>query len=235
MANPHIENLLVLQDRDQVVRGLKDQLKAIPLAIGKHEAEIQAEKDALESSKTKLQGLEVQRNDLDLQVGSAEEQISRYKNQQLQVKKNEEFQALTHEIELAQKKISEWEEEEIGVLLEIDEEMEVFKKREGVFDDAVAAIQAKIEVLNAKKTETEKQLAEAEIHLEEAKGQVSDSIFKRYHRLTTGMRLPVVAALELQTCQACHLRVSKDTEEQARKGEELTTCDNCGRIVYLAS
>ena len=218
-----------------MVRGLQDQLQAIPLSIQKQQAEIQAEKDALEGSKAKLQSLEVQRNDLDTQVGSAEEQISKYKNQQLQVKKNEEFQALTHEIELAQKKISDWEETEIGLLLEIDDEMEVFKKREAVFDDAVAQIQKKIDVLEAKEEETKKQLTEAEAAFEEAKGQVKESIFNRYYRLTEGTKLPVVAALELQTCQGCHLRVSKDTEEQARKGEELTTCDNCGRIVYLAS
>jgi predicted nucleic acid-binding Zn-ribbon protein len=235
MASPHIENLLIIQDRDQVVRGLKDQLQAIPLVIQKHEAEIQAETDALEESKSKLQTLEVQRKNLDIQVGSAEEQINKYKNQQLQVKKNEEFQALTHEIEVLKKKISDMEEEEIGLLLDIDEEMVVFKKREGVFDQDVAKIRESISTLEAKNAETEKQLVEAEANFEASKGQVKDTIFNRYYRLTEGINLPVVAPLELQTCQGCHLRVSNDTLEQARKGEGLTTCDNCGRIVYLAS
>ncbi len=235
MVSPDIENLLIIQDRDQVVRGLKDQRMAIPLAIKKHEAEIQAETDALERSKAKLQELEVQRKNLDIQVGSAEDQINKYKNQQLQVKKNEEFQALTHEIELTQKKISDWEEEEIGLLLEIDEEMKVFRKRESVFDQDVAKIKDSIGILEAKLVETEKQLVEAEAKFIESKGQVKDTIFNRYYRLAEGIKLPVVAALELQTCSGCHLRVSNDTLEQARKGEELTTCDNCGRIVYLAS
>ena len=218
-----------------MVRGLQEQLRTIPLTIEMHEAEIQAEKDALEGSKSKLQGLEVKRNDLDTQVGSAEEQVNKYKNQQLQVKKNEEFQALTHEIELTQQKISDWEEEEIGLLLEIDEEMEVFKKREAVFDDAVAQIQKKIDVLKAKQEETEKQLAEAQAHFEGAKGDVDAAVLNRYLRLADGTKMPVVVPLELQTCKGCHLRVSNDTVEQARKGEGLTTCDNCGRIVYLAS
>lgn len=235
MASPHISKLLILQDRDQVVRGLQEQLRTIPLTIEKHEAEIQAEKDALEGSKSKLQGLEVRRNDLDTQVGSAEEQVNKYKNQQLQVKKNEEFQALTHEIELTQKKISDWEEEEIGLLLEIDDEMEVFKKREAVFDDAVAEIQKMIDVLKAKQEETERQLSGAQAHFEEAKAEVESPVLNRYIRLTEGTKMPVVTALEMQTCKGCHLRVSNDTVEQARKGEGLTTCDNCGRIVYLAS
>jgi hypothetical protein len=218
-----------------VVRHLKDQLKAIPLGIQSLEAEIQAEKDALESSKSKLQGLEVKRNDLDSQVGLTEAQINKYKNQQLQVKKNEEFQALEHEIDLAQQKISVWEEEEIRLLLEIDVEAEVYSKRESVFDDSVSRIQKKIAALESKQAEVHKQLVGAESSYQESIGLVEAQLFNRYVRLTEGTKMPVVTPLEQQSCKGCHLRVSNDTLEQARRGEELTTCDNCGRIVYLAS
>ena len=235
MVKLNIENLLILQERDQEVRRLKGLLTSIPLGIQAHEAEIQAEKDALESSKSKLQGLEVQRNDLDTQVGSAEEQINKYKNQQLQVKKNEEFQALTHEIELNQKQVLVWEEEEIGLLLDIDAEAEVFKQRESVFDEAVANIREKITSLESRKVEVEKQLIDAEAKFEASQGMMEVSLFKRYDRLSEGTKMPVVVPIERQTCKGCHLRVSTDTSVQARRGEELTTCDNCGRIIFLAS
>jgi predicted nucleic acid-binding Zn-ribbon protein len=235
MVKLNIENLLILQERDQEVRRLKDLLTSIPLGIQANEAEFQAEKDALESSKSKLQGLEVQRNDLDTQVGSAEEQINKYKNQQLQVKKNEEFQALTHEIELSQKKVLVWEEEEIGLLLDIDAEAEVFKKRESVFDETVAKIREKITSLESRNVEVDKQLIDAKANYEASKGGVEVSLFKRYDRLTEATKMPVVVPIEHQTCKGCHLRVSTDTSVQTRRGEELTTCDNCGRIIYLAS
>jgi uncharacterized protein len=235
MVNQHIEKLLILQDRDQVVRRIIDQLEAIPLSIKALEAEIQAEKDALEESKSKLQGLEIKRKDLDMQVGSAEEQIRKYKNQQLQVKKNEEFQALTHEIELTEEKIAVWEEEEIGLMLEIDAESEVFSMRQSVFDGAITKIREKISIFEARKLEFESQLGEGEASLSEWRGQVEAPLLTAYDRIAVRTKLPIVVPLEQQTCKGCHLRVSNDTLNQARRGEELTTCDNCGRVVFLAS
>jgi len=235
MINQQIEKLLILQDRDQVVRRLLGLLESVPKQIEVHQNEITAEKDALQDSRSKLQALEVQRNDLDMQVGSAEEQINKYKNQQLQVKKNEEFQALTHEIDGLKAKISEWEEEEIALMLEIDTEGEVFAKREGVFDDNVAKIQAQIDALEARSKELELELQGAKADFESAKAEVDSSLYTTYDRLASRMKLPVVVPIEQQTCRGCHMKVSTDNSVQAAKGESLTTCDNCGRVIYSAS
>lgn len=235
MVKQHIKNLLILQDRDLVVRRLNDQLDAIPKDIRKCEADIQAETEALEQSKSKLQHLEVERKDLENQVDSAETQINKYKNQQLQVKKNEEFQALSHEIEQLQEKIAGWEEREIALMLDIDAEQEVFSGREAVYDDTVTEIRARISQLRAQETEVRKQLAEAEEALRACSGSVTGDFANTYEGLVKRTRLPVVVSLEQQTCKGCHLRVSNDTLEQARRGDELTTCDNCGRILYFAS
>jgi predicted nucleic acid-binding Zn-ribbon protein len=235
MVNQQIEKLLILQDREHVVRRLNEQLESIPRAIQAHEAEIETEKQALQDSKSKLQSLEIQRNDLDTQVGAAQDQVGKYKNQQLQVKKNEEYQALTHEIEILEKKISDWEEEEIGLMLAIDSEAEEYSKRESVFDSTLSKIQAHIDKLDSKIGEVREQIKGAEGEFSDAKSHVEDSYFTPYDRLASRMKLPVIVTVEQQKCNGCHLRVSNETSELARKGEELTTCDNCGRIVFLAS
>lgn len=232
MVNQQIEKLLILQDRDLEVRRLADQLDAIPVGIKVHEEEIEAEQNALAESKSKLQALEVQRNDLDTQVGSAEDRISKYKTQQLQVKKNEEFQALTHEIEILEKQISEWEEAEIALMLDIDSEAAEYGKRESVYDSVIAKIQGQIEQLKEKSLELEQQLLGAKARFKAAKVAVESNFFNAYDRLASQIRLPVVVPVEEQKCCGCHLRISNDSWEQARKGERLTTCDNCGRIIY---
>lgn len=235
MAIPLIEKLLILQDRDQVVRRLTDQLESIPREIAAFETEIEDERTALENSKSKLQSLEVQRSDLDLQVQTAQNKINKYRNQQLEVKKNEEYQALSHEIELTEKQILEWEEGEIALMLDIDEESEVFSKRESVFDSAIVEIREKIAVLGGRKTEVEAQLIEARRQLEGCKTPLEVRFIKAYERLADRIKLPVIVPVKGQVCEGCHLRVSNDTVEESRKGEELTTCDNCGRVVFLAS
>ncbi|MDA0348648.1 MAG: C4-type zinc ribbon domain-containing protein [Verrucomicrobia bacterium] len=235
MINQQIEKLLILQDRDQVVRRLQDQLESIPTGIQTLESEMEADTKALEDSKAKLQHLEVQRNELDLEVKSAQDKILKYKNQQLLVKKNEEYQALTHEIELTEKKILVWEEEEIGLMLEIDEESNEFSRRESVFDSAMTNIRNEISTLEAKKIEVQAQLTVATTKMADAKTSIAAGYLSAYERLGSRIRLPVVVPINIQNCGGCHLRVSNETLEQSRKGEELTTCDNCGRVVYLAS
>ena len=235
MINQQIEKLLILQDRDQVVRRLQDQLESIPTGIQTLESEMEADTKALEDSKAKLQHLEVQRNELDLEVISAQDKILKYKNQQLLVKKNEEYQALTHEIELTEKKILVWEEEEIGLMLEIDEESNEFSRRESVFDSAMTNIRNEISTLEAKKIEVQAQLTVATTKMADAKTSIAAGYLSAYERLGSRIRLPVVVPINIQNCGGCHLRVSNETLEQSRKGEELTTCDNCGRVVYLAS
>ena len=55
------------------------------------------------------------------------EQIDRQKNKQLEVKKNEEYQALENEIANLLRLQSEKEDEQIGILVKIDEARETAK------------------------------------------------------------------------------------------------------------
>ncbi len=233
--NPQIEKLLILQDCEQLVRRLQQLLQSIPGSIKKLEAAIEQEKKTLADSKLTLRKLEVQRNDLDTRVGVAEEQIFRYKNQQMQVKKNEEYQALIHEIDGLEKKILDWEEEEIGLMLEIDDETEIFKKREAGFASSKEQIRQEIAALENRMADVENQLRDAALQFESASQGIDARYLNAYRRMAAGMKLPVVVALERQKCLGCHLRVSNEVLEKARKGAVLTTCDNCGRVVYLAS
>ncbi len=233
--NPQIEKLLVLQAREQKVRHLEQLLQTIPMDIKRLQAEIVGEEKTLAGFKARLRKMEVLRNDLDNRVGMAQEQILRYKNQQLQVKKNEEYQALIHEIEGLEKKILDWEEEEIGLMLEIDSETETYREQEAALASTTELIRGKIAVLENRGADLKNRLADASLRLQSADRGIDPAYLKAYRLLAARMKLPVVVGLEMQKCLGCHLRVSNETKEKARKGEALTTCHNCGRLVYFAS
>ena len=63
-------------------------------------------------------------NSLESEILSISEQINRQKNRQLEVKKNEEYQALENEIISLKTKESEKEDEQIEVLVKIDDARE---------------------------------------------------------------------------------------------------------------
>ncbi|MDB6166928.1 MAG: smc 2, partial [Lacunisphaera sp.] len=46
---------------------------------------------------------------------------------------------------------------------------------------------------------------------------------------------PVCVTVNGDRCGGCHLKVPTHIVVQARAGLEITTCDQCGRIVYWQS
>src|SRR3954463_3625377 len=121
MASVSIGKLLELQERDSRRLLLEHQLKSVPREIAAVEARIAAEKAAIEAAKAEWHALESKKKLLEIDIKSAEEKVAKYKTQQMQVRKNDEYQALTHEIATTTEAIGVLEEQEIGVMLNIDE------------------------------------------------------------------------------------------------------------------
>src|SRR3954470_19295719 len=111
-----IEKLLILQDRDRKIRRLNSELAHIEPQRQTMKARVAATSTSLENAKTKVKELESQRKDLELEVEAKKQLISKYANQQLQTRKNEEYRALAHEIELCKEAIIKIEDQEIGLM-----------------------------------------------------------------------------------------------------------------------
>ena len=123
--NEEIRQLLVLQDRDSKAARLEVELESIDPEREKTKRESLASQQVLEQAKQAKMQLEVRRKDLENEVESKKEQIRKYSQQQLETKKNEEYQALTREIEHVRQSISELEDQE----LELMEEQDAFKAK----------------------------------------------------------------------------------------------------------
>ena len=147
MAAFSIEKLLVLQERDSRRLGLEQQLKSVPREVAAVEARIATEKAAIETAKAEWYGLESKKKLLEVEIKSAEEKVAKYRTQQVQVRKNDEYQALTHEIETATAGIGTLEEQEIGVMLVIDEAKKRFAAAEAELKKNISGHEARIRTL----------------------------------------------------------------------------------------
>ena len=95
-----IEKLLILQDRDKQIRRVKAELDQIDPQRQMLQAKASGAQSGLEAAKLKGKTIESRRKDLELEVGARKQLIEKYANQQLQTRKNEEYRALAHEIEM---------------------------------------------------------------------------------------------------------------------------------------
>jgi uncharacterized protein len=232
MRHPALDSLLILQDRDSKRLGLEAQLRAIPGEIADVERKIAFEKAAIETARTEVRELETKKKLLETEIGLAEQKLAKYKTQQSLVRKNDEYQALGHEIETTEKTIGALEEQELGVMYSIDEAKKRFAEAEAVLKQNISGHETRIRSHKEREVSLTKELAEAKAALAAARVPVGEPALRVYDRIATRQQ-PVLVALRGNKCSGCHLKVSSEVESESRKGEKLATCDQCGRMVWF--
>ena len=233
MPDSLIQKLLILQECDVNCDRLEQQLKNTPLEILRFENKIKEEIASIERLKENLIELEIKRNDVDTRLGTVEEQLGKYKTQQLEVKKNDEYQALEHEISTLNVRKGELEDEEITVLIDIDEQKEKAIAEESVYNNNIKELEGHIARLRDQEKEVESQLVEAKRASDNASAVLDSKTLSVFEMIKTSInRSPYVVPLEGSKCTGCYIRVSKDVENAAHNTGELVRCSNCNRIVY---
>lgn len=227
-----LSKLRELQERDLHRVALEQQLAAAPRDIAAVEARIAAERQAIESAKAEWHGLEAKKKTLENEIKAAEERVARYKTQQLEVRKNDEYRALTHEIETTEGVIGGFEEQELKIMYAIDEAKKRFAEAERALKANISGHEAKIAALRAHEAALKQELAGAVAAATAARQQVPEPQVRLYDRLAKKPGLPVCVPVQGGRCGGCHMKVSANIEFEARKGENIVTCDQCGRIVY---
>ena len=130
MLSEPLTKMLILQDREMKLQQVESQLLSLPAERAACQAKIAELKARVEASKHRLKELEARAKGLEVEMKSVEQQVIKYKNQQLMVKKNDEYQALIHEIDTAQGRISALESDELELLYALDEARSEQKQEE---------------------------------------------------------------------------------------------------------
>ena len=92
------QKLLLLHSRDRRFQKLRQDVKELPEELARMEKKIAVEKESVALALAEWKGLESENNSLEKEILSMNESINRQRNKQLEVKKNEEYQALENEI-----------------------------------------------------------------------------------------------------------------------------------------
>ena len=228
-----LEKLLVLQDREQKKMRLDRELGAWPnelkaLEVKRLEIRASAEKKRLEA-----QNAEVERKKLELEAEAHRAKAARYKIQQFETRKNEEFAALGTEIQREEKEVQEIEDRE----LELMAMGEKAKKEAAVEAEAVkvkeADLTGKEEELKKKKTELEARLADLLKEIESLAGGVEPGLLAKYRRILANKKdTAVVPVVHGTNCGGCHMKLTQGSALAAKGGKVDATCENCGRLIF---
>jgi len=229
---PIVRDLLALQDCDQRIRSLSKDLVNIPKLELHARSRLQSDQANVEKALGRQREVELKIKSLELDVQTRKTTILRLKDQQFATRKNEEFRALGHEVERYEKEVSGLEDQE----LELMEQLDGVKPEVKAAQDALAATQRGVD---AELTELKERAEAIKVRLQELQAQrielgqpIDKTTLSMYDRMMKSKGDAAVVGLSEGICGGCHVRVVSGTVQKLKANQELTQCEQCGRILY---
>ena len=230
-----LQKLIALQNLDTTIRKLEKDQKATP----ERRAEIEREFDqrafeirALENRRDEAKHTRARlENEVVDQRGRAE----RAERNLMSSKKPDEYTAAIREADAARKQISALE-------TQILEQMEQLEQAESSLNERAAEIaslnsdrEAKLKAFDEETGTIGDRLATARKEREEVFAGLPKPLSALYARIGARIRDGVaVAEARNRSCSACFMSLRPQMMAEIRRGDEIITCDNCGRILYVA-
>lgn len=227
-----IRALLVLQDRDRRLQALDKDLEKLPRDEERARAKLAGDEAAVKKAHDALMAAElvVKKHEMDAQTRRTT--VIRLKQQQFETRKNEEFQALAHEITRYEKDLDELETKELEAMEEVDrlrsiqsEAEATLAKSRKLVDEDLAQVAERGERIRAERIEV---AAERD----RAAAAAPEDLLPLYDRLMKSKGGMALAPLEDGKCQGCHMKLIPSTIVAVQADKELTRCEDCGRILY---
>jgi predicted nucleic acid-binding Zn-ribbon protein len=228
-----IERLLALQDRDQKLRTLRLELQAVPTEIASKQKLIADSAARLDLARTRAKAIEVEKKSLQGEAASKRDQIARYKTQQLQTRKNEEYTALSHEISNVENLIAQIEDKELTLMEEADSLAPEIAAADKTHADEKARLEGQIALLREKEGNLKTRIDEVQKNRASAVEGIDEELLERYERLFETKNARAVVAVEHDVCTGCHMKITAQTSLALRSDKSIVSCPQCGRLLHL--
>lgn len=223
--------LFALQKVDASLQEIHELKGDLPGLVDELQAKADEVKARLKKLEATIKQAKIDRESADGEIIDLGEKIEKYKSQQLSVKSNKQYDALTREIEMAEQRME---------LLEKEMELSEGKIQLAKTDlDSVAGQQLELTTeLDEKKKELrevnkEHEQEELKFRHEREKilVRIGEDDLERYDKIYKAKGGLAVVAVKRGACGGCFSRVPPQKILEIRQNAKFFTCEHCGRIL----
>jgi len=231
--NSDLQKLIDLQEIDFRIAALRAEIAALPREVAQIEAKLAGSKARVDAAQTAMKADETARRKHESDIKDQQEKISRYRDQSLKVKTNQEYKALLSEIQQAEAAIAKLEDKVLEIMVAADTRKETLKQSEATLKANTAENEKEKEHARRQTAEDEKQLADLTAQRRQLRGGIDDDTLRHYDRVLQLRRSALAAVHDNQMCSVCRVILRPQVYQDVMKGEEIIACDSCQRILYF--
>jgi predicted nucleic acid-binding Zn-ribbon protein len=225
-------NLYKLQTVDSKIDEIEVLRGELPMEVKDLEDEVQGLLNRQTRIEEEINGITEFIESKKEAIKESEALLVKYEQQSENVKNNREFEAINKEIEMQGLEIKLAEKHIRDANEELGEKIKVL-------DAAKKTIAVKDGVLQHKKGELEKIIADTEIEEKElrakstdARGHIDERLLYSYDRIRSSYRNGLaVVTVERDACGGCFNSIPPQRQSEIRLHKKIIVCENCGRIL----
>ncbi len=227
-----LENLVELQVADKEILRLKEEVAALPKRVAVIEDKLAATKAKLEKAKTTAKADEAARKKYEAAILDVQGKISKYRDQSLAVKTNDQYKALMQEIQFAEQEIRANEDKILELMLNAESREKDVKAAEAELKAETAEIEKEKEQARRRTAEDEKLLAEWNAKRDKLRAGINPDVLRQYERVMK-FRGSGISEVRDQKCMTCQVMLRPQTYNDVRAGQKVIECESCQRILYF--
>jgi uncharacterized protein len=228
-----LQQLIALQNLDTTIRKLERDQEAIPERRAEIEGEFDQRAFEIRALETRRDEAKHARARLENEVMEQKGRAERAERNLMSSKRQDEYTAAIREADAARKQISALETQILEQMEQLDQTQAALTERADEIASLNSDREARLKAFDDETRTNAERLTVARKEREEVFANLPKPTSNLYSRIKARIRDGVaVAEARNRSCTACFMSLRPQVMAEIRRGEDIITCDNCGRILY---
>lgn len=228
------ERLWKLQNETSSLRKIEQALTNKPADFAEIDERYEAARRDIGLLEQALEGLQKDRRELERQLEVEQESLTRYQGQLMQVKNQQQYAAAWREIDTARKQVKEIEDAALQNMQQIEETEQKLASARSDLAPLEEEHGAAYEVWQSSLGDLREEQGEVRKRIGELEAKIPPNVVKEFRRIGDQRGGVAMARVVGSACEGCRVNVRPAVAQQLRRGE-LTRCEGCSRMLYMAS
>ena len=231
--NNHITQLVNLAQIDKDIDAFEPQIEEVNYNYEAALAKTKSINSDIENLTEEIQNEELKKSKNDLHLAELSQKLEENVKKSADIKTEREMKSLQLEEEIAKEQVTFANEEIARLEKIIESKTEQIESAKSSLKELNANLEKVKADVDKKLTILNNDRQKVFVAKEKLLGTINQKGLAFYQKIRRWAKNTTVVVVEDQACMGCHMLINDKTFSDVIKGEELTTCPHCGRILYV--
>jgi len=231
--NKHLQQLVDLSNIDKEIDAFEPQIEEANYTYEAALAKTKSIEADIENLTQEIKEEELKKSKNELHLAELSQKLEEIAKKSSEVKTEREMKSLQLEEEIAKEQITFANEEieRLEKIIESKQEQieaakETLEELNAKLESVKADVDAKLAAINQERQEVFKRK-------EKILSEINQKGLAFYQKIRRWAKNTTVVPVEDQACMGCHIIIGDKVYADVIRGEDITTCPHCGRILYV--